>query len=358
MLKTIVIYIIVVALFGVLFISTSRTAMKQISGTRSVTEGWWGEYKGVNGDLSNMAYLDFVENYRKDTEDFQCVTKNYHNDINLYLRGDSYIRSIPGTAYSFLSSIYFSDRWQTNYVYNLERDKKNILIIEISERFMRENYNDLRLLKYFTNDANAKGDAPGNELLETDAPELGIASVFFNKNINQNLEYNLFNYRFLNPVFESKAALNFYLLGRASGEVVVSRDKDFLLLRETMLPTGTRSSFSPLPLEEVTLLVNNLNTIYTHYLAEGFDDVYFCIVPNPVTLLQPDDNYNNLVPLVQYDPRLRMKIIDLYKVFKERPELYYEHGDTHWNNRGKAVWINTVNEILVMAHRLPPKVNL
>ena len=51
---------------------------------------------------------------------------------------------------------------------------------------------------------------------------------FFNKNMNQNLQYNLFNYNFVFPMFESKALLNFYLFNRASGDVVISKNKKYL----------------------------------------------------------------------------------------------------------------------------------
>lgn len=344
------IYVLIVVLLGVLYVSTSRKAMKKISELRGAADVWWGIYKGANGDLSNMAYLGLVDNFRDRDSLQEYKPKKGNNDVVLYLRGDSYSRSVPSSAYAYLSGYYFSNRWQTNFGYRLDSNKKNVLIIETSERFLRENYNDLRIFRYFTDADHMNHAGNGNELANEEDPEPGYAGMFFNRNINQNIEYNLFNYRFISRLFECKAALNYYAFGRASGDVIVSEDNQFLFLRETMEPYGTRSAYNKVPEQEVTLLINNLNTIYRHYLEAGFDEVCFCIIPNPVSLLQPGPAYNRLVQRIQYDPRLQVKYIDLYQLFRYYPEQYYCHGDTHWNNNGKQVWINEVNKILEHMH--------
>src|ERR1019366_8307496 len=97
---------------------------------------------------------------------------------------------------------------------------------------------------------------------------------------------------------------------------------------------------------EITHLVDNFNIIYDHYLANGFKEVYLSIIPNSATIVQPE-GYNNLIPFIQNNPHLRMKIIDAYTSFKQSAKLLYLPGDTHWNNAGKQIWVNMVNEKLI-----------
>jgi hypothetical protein len=173
----------------------------------------------------------------------------------------------------------------------------------------------------------------------------------FNKNINQNLQCNLFNYDFIMPMFHWKAALNYYIFNRASGDVVISKDRNFLFYTETVSLTNVGSSYAAIPADHITAYVNNFNAIYDHYKAEGFDEVYLSMIPNSATINQPE-GYNNLIPLIQKHPQLRMKLIDIYNAFKTIPGDFYYHGDTHWNPKGKQLWIDIVNDTLINTLKL------
>jgi hypothetical protein len=73
--------------------------------------------------------------------------------------------------------------------------------------------------------------------------------------------------------------------------------------------------------------------------------VYISIIPNPVTLLQPE-HYNGLIPRLQKTGLLNgMKMIDIYDAYSKAsdPGALYRVGDTHWNNNGMQVWLKTVN---------------
>ncbi len=176
-------------------------------------------------------------------------------------------------------------------------------------------------------------------------PQLSVDN-FFNKYINQNLQCNLFNYNFIIPVFECKAALNYYIFNRASGDAMISEDRNFLFLKETVSKTDIGSSYVPVNNSDITGIVNNFNKIYAHYKEEGFSEVYLSIIPNSATIVQPE-GYNNLIPLIQNDVRLKMKVIDIYSVFKKSSDLYFLPGDTHWNFKGKQLWLDVVNEQLM-----------
>ena len=146
-------------------------------------------------------------------------------------------------------------------------------------------------------------------------------------------------------MFESKAALNYYVFNRASGDVVISRDKNYLLLKHTVIQEGNETSYVPVPGDELKKIIENFNTIYDHYRANGFKEVYLSIIPNTTTIIQPQ-GYNNLIPLIQNDPTLKMKVIDIYSVFKTTKADVFCHGDTHWNSTGRQMWIDLVNKTL------------
>jgi hypothetical protein len=185
-------------------------------------------------------------------------------------------------------------------------------------------------------------------------PELRItyAKLFgvqiFNHEINSNLEFNLFGYRFWDEVKLTKASLNYYLFRRAMGDVVISDDGDRLFLKQTVNPEDQLSSFRALDSGEIQNIVRHINDIYHHYKSEGFDEVYISIIPNPVTLLQPE-HYNGLIPQLQKPGLLNgMKMIDIYDAYSKAPDpgALYRVGDTHWNNNGMQIWLKAVNSEL------------
>ena len=337
----------------VLFASTNRTAMKYLSDKRGDEPAWWGTYQFSNGDLVSMSYLDMMDNFRM-VRDFRVnkPPQDCPEKVNLYLFGDSYARRLRDTAFSCINKYTFLKRFENNLHYGLDTNEKNILIIEISERYFRDYFSTLRILDevYDSTKKNKnttlinKNKANGVNMSSFSIPI--TVDAIFNKNINQNLQYNLFNYNFVFPIFESKALLNFYLFNRASGDVVISKNKKYLFLKETLSPTEKASSFSVLPKEELNNIISNLNKINEHYLNEGFKEVYLSIIPNAVTIEQ-SEGYNNLIPEIQYNIDLKIKMINIYSFFKNNEkETWYFAGDTHWNKKGTQAWLNIVNDIL------------
>ena len=169
----------------------------------------------------------------------------------------------------------------------------------------------------------------------------------FNAHINQNLEYHLFNYNFMIFPRQAKAALNYILFSRASGDVVISDDGSYLFFKPTVAQNGRCSSYSRLLKSETDSIVASLDTLYDRYKQAGFAEVYFSPIPNAATILQPE-GYNNLIPAIQNDPKMKMPVIDIYDVFKayKAPGALYRAGDTHWSNTGTQMWLQLVNTML------------
>jgi len=333
---------------ALLVASTSGPIMHYLSTKRAPLTGWAGVHhlEGA-GDLVSMAYLDKEKTFLE-AKDYRFIrsTDTGSRDIDLYVYGDSYVREIPDSVFSHIHHYHFGRRDYTDLVYTLDPHKKNILLIEDAERFIRPYFQYLAIFDHVRKGDPAlsfmEGSAGGNQAM------LGIkADLFFNPGINHNLEFNLFGYAFIDPVKLFKASATYQLFGRAAGDVVVSENGKYLFLRQTVAAHDLLSSYNPIGRPELRLLIDHLNTIYEHYKQEGFDEVYLSIIPNPVSILQPND-YNGLIPALQKDPSLKMPTIDCYSVFAGYPEpgSLYRVGDTHWNNKGLQVWIGLVNQLL------------
>jgi hypothetical protein len=337
-------------LFGlfVLWASTSRQAMGFIAEKRDVNK-WWGTYQCLNGDLVSMSYLDFVKTFNPGPDHDRLKTAPHTGTENtvLYLDGDSYTWHLGDSNFAGLNSLVYINR-DHGCNYHLDHTKKNVLIIEISERMVWDYFSSLRIFDEICDSAIKKknitmgqepGTAPG--MYASMLPSVPFGELF-NKYINQNLQCNLFNYQFIMPMFEYKAAINYYVFNRASGDVVISEDRKFLFLEKTVALNETGSSYGPVSSEQLGLLVDHFNQIYDHYKKGGFDEEYLSIIPNAATIVQPQ-GYNQFIPLIQNDPNLKMKTLDIYSIFKDSPDGIYWPGDTHWKYKGKQKWLDLVN---------------
>jgi hypothetical protein len=350
MFKKIIRDIIIVFCFCALWASTSRYAMKYITDKRDF-DTWWGLGQLNHGDLASMSHLDYLPNfYSPETNNLKRAKDIGSKNTVVFLHGDSYTWKLGDSVFAGICQYQFVG-WNSPFKYHLDSTKRNILIIESAERLVREYFSSTKIIEELS-----------DTILDNRYPKLSSisfrpkifcgflsainADLFFNKYINQNLACNLFNYNFMAPLFGLKASINYFLFSRASGDVTISNNKQYLFYRQTLSPEGTSSSFSPLPQQQTDRIVDNLNAIYDYYKRSGFDEVYLSIIPSTVTVIQPA-GYNNLIPSIQNHSRLKMPVIDVYSVFKLNDQDYFLHGDTHWSIEGKQKWIDMVNDRLV-----------
>ncbi len=351
MLRRIARYFFIVFGLVVLWASTSRNAMKYLTDARD-NNSWWGIYQCLNGDLVSMAYLDFVDRFiEANPRTFNHPSFSGERKTILYMDGDSFTWHLHDSDIIGLDSFCYFQR-NHGLKYHLDTSKRNVLVIEVSERYLQSYFTGLQMFNEVLDTSARKRDVAGIYLTSINSsytasllPSVS-ADDFFNKYINQNLQCNLFNYNFIMPMFETKAALNYYIFNRASGDVVISNDRNFLFFRETVSKTDMGSSYYPVSTADAAHIVDVLNGIYEHYKVAGFAEVYFSVIPNSATIMQPE-GYNQLIPMVQNDTRLRMKLIDAYSVFKQSHDVYYLPGDTHWNHKGKQLWLDMLNARLV-----------
>lgn len=299
--KKILSYFFIIIGIGLLFISTSKTVMMAISEKRNNENGLFGTHHGAT-DLVNMSYLDDVPKFMiSPTGDYTRPSDTTNKNLDLYLFGDSYVVFVPDSVYAHVSNFYCGRRDYTKIYYKLNPRKRNILIFENAERFARMWLSNTYIYGSVLRDTGtaassfrwtSDGSGVRNASLDIDINQL------FNPNINSNLEYNLFNYNFINPIRQMKANLNYRLFNRASGDVVISENGNQLFLKQTVAEKDMMSSYEKLESQIITTVVDTVCAIYKHYKNEGFDEVYISIVPNPATILQPK-YYNDFIPAVQ-----------------------------------------------------------
>lgn len=342
--KIVSLFFIIVGL-ALLVISTSDAIMKKIINKRSVLASTFGIHQSHGGDLVSISYLDKVKRFQENFQ-FHCVkpvNDTGNKNIDLYIYGDSYLLGIPDSAFYGVHSYHYCRAGFQDMHYTLDKHKKNILIIEDAERFARVAFVLMEITRHFNKEKPVVSFLHSSEpfVIYAKFPDLDI----FNPDINRNLEFNIYGYRFWDEIKFAKASLTYYLFKRAAGDAVVSDDGSRLFLKETVAENDPQSSYFPFDQRELQEMFRILNLTCAYYKADGFDEVYMSLVPNPATILQPR-HYNGLIPALQQADSLKcMGIIDIYTPFTREPNpgKLFRLGDSHWSNDGIQVWLNTVN---------------
>lgn len=338
--KKIAAWIAIVAGLAILITSSSDTLINKLHQLRQSTSNkiWWAEHNSTNGDLATMAYLDDVPEFNSPKDyHFTHPADTGSKNIDLYIWGDSYLEDVPGFVFAHTNQYHFGRNYFGELHYKLDTTKRNVLIIESAERFFRPYFSYNTIYNFVS------ADSATVKLVSTEQPIIKATG----QHINQDIEYLLFNYNFLNAPRLWKADLNYYVFGRASGNVLLSEDGENLFIKETSMPTHGYSSYEVLHESTIHWYVKTLNSVYKHYRAEGFDEVYLTIIPSPISILQPGW-YNNLISRLTADTALKMPLIDIYPTFKRYPNKHslYRAGDSHWNNNGFQLWLQMVNSVL------------
>jgi hypothetical protein len=300
------------------------------------------------GDLYGFSYLPAYKFRAFQASDLKpyLVRNRPVTNVHLYGLVDSYL-------YFFLhddSLLHHADayryvRWGVETKqFHLDSSKTNVLLVEIVERYVRTSlpYPDWAIQHLSVVD-HAAQEGTG-ELKATSWSENHV----FNKNIEQNLAHNLTEYSFFTPAKELKAQLNHKVFGRINPDVAIAGIPNQLYYAPTVKAGEPTSSFTPVRAGELDTLINNLNQMYSHYRKAGFAEVYLAIMPNPVTILEPQrGTYNGLIPKIQQHPRLRMPVLDMYATLRRLKDApIYQRSDSHWSKTGFLAGIGVIDSAL------------
>lgn len=261
-------------------------------------------------------------------------------NVSLILLGDSFtdkgrIDSTNFTAENY-KRFFIAD---TSFI-KLESNQKNILIIQTVERHFRERFAKPYTNLYIADNQPIKNKTPNKTLLQTALDY----QVPYNTERHETL---LFSSDFFLKFKEWKAWLNWKLFDKIDEKVVLSKDGKHILYYLDAQASGINSSFDKISEEEINILVQNVNSTYNYYKNLGFDEIYLSIIPNKTSILASDlGQYNHLIERVQQNSSLKMPYFDVYTPANRMKEQFYDKGDTHWNCRGKQIWLDEVNHKL------------
>lgn len=257
----------------------------------------------------------------------------------LYILGDSFSEAQRLSQDDFRVSHYQRAKWDTPPVrVQLNPAKRNVLLIESIERHFRGHFaKPVREITVVQDTVRTPAPVPtGWERFKNDVHW---------SDVEERLESALFSQEWAFWFKEIKAKLTLDWFSRASVNVSLSRDDQHIFLDSDTDAATPLSSFSDLSDQEVNALVDSVNATATYYKNLGFDEVYLSIIPNKVTIVEPQrGRYNHLIERIQNSPNLRVPTINVYDAYKRAPVSPYLTGDTHWTCAGRATWLGLVWE--------------
>lgn len=307
----------------------------------------WISGQAHYGDLYGFSCLRKFKEYELGQTDAlgeaDKPVRRYCN-VDLYTIGDSFT--------TMDTSFYAGDRnyhvWLEVNVDTVAPDpeKRSVLVIEIIERNIQ-----LRLKEDYKKVFFGQGFqvAAGKKHPKLISQRSGAPSFWFynfTEQTDQRLEYLLFNFRPILLIKELKAQLVLWLFGRTHPGAIISKNHNYLFYDAEASPKHNLSSFSVIPDSSIDTVVANMNAIRTHYLDLGFEEVYFCMIPNKVTVCEPERfRYNNQITRIEQHPSLEVPVLSIQNMLIGHPE-YFHKGDGHWNAQGKRVWLQIVNKLV------------
>jgi hypothetical protein len=339
--------------------ASSKSIMKEVVDYKFSRTSVLGTDQFKFGDLYGMSRLEyFRKNYRAVPIWEQKKLCKKEKDIDLYMFCDSYVWEFApkDSFYCGVNKLQFATNNNREYLsVKLDSSKKNILLLEFVERNLIQGLEySYEYLSTFLSIDSTKS----SEVIEGNEKPSGLSATkvfdnletgLFNPKINSNIKFLVWETALFTPIRELRASLNYRLFDKVDKEVQLSPDHKYLLYNQTVDTSMQSSSFRAIPDFEIDTLIERLNRLESHYRACGFKEIYLSIIPNPVTVLYPlykGFKYNQLIPRIEHNSKLKMKVVDVYDDFKVAQYPIYQFSDTHWNQNGANIWLNNLNGIL------------
>lgn len=316
------------------------------------------------GDLYNMTYLrrfretDFLRD--KVVPLSQRPALRY-DGVDVLVIGDSF------TGLGMDTSLYAGHRNRHRWIsgtptptIRLDSTRRTILFLEIVERILFERLADggeLFINEGFRIDTSRTGSsqpAQTEPVVEGRRPSLWTRiearipqlAWFSANDINQRLEFIVFNFAPFRWFKEIKAELHYRAFQRILAEAAVSPDGRNIFYGFESNPRRGEASTYPASDALIDSTVASLNQIRRHYRRMGVAEVYLSLVPNKFSSLQPDaPGLNHRIARIERHPDLELPYFNSTRFLLRQPELYHL-GDGHWNRYAKQIWLDSVNTIV------------
>ncbi|CAG5069429.1 hypothetical protein DYBT9623_02165 [Dyadobacter sp. CECT 9623] len=290
------------------------------------------------GDLYRLANLSKFKDQKDTCRGYTPPARPPHSKkVHLYIIGDSFSEKERVGPKDFVADKYTRVHWADYLHIKLDTTETNILLIESVERHFRQKMvAPIQVLIPDTATFISVVDPPGY-MTQLD-------NAFNGTFTRDRLDAFLFQNDFFLTFKEWKADLQYKLFRRVNESVtLVNDDQDMVFYMDTDT-SGITSSFTPAEDSEIDSIVRHLNTSAQFADSLGFEHVFLSIIPNKVSVLQPEYGvYNRLIERIYKHPELKMPTIDVLADFRQMGRHSYLKGDSHWTCEGQFLWLNKVN---------------
>ena len=305
-----------------------------------------GKYKLITdgyqyGDLYRMANLSAFKDPRQECPDYTPPAKKVTSKkVHLYIVGDSFTEKQRVDSSDFSVDKYTYVHWSDILHVKLDTSETNILLLESVERHFRQHLTT-PLTSVVPDSATFVQRVTSSKFMHK------LDDTFNGKQAQDRFEALLFQNEAFLKVKEWKADFTYHLFHRYNSSVsLVNDDQTVVSHMDTDTPNVT-SSFSKIEDSEIDSLVTNVGKTEVAALAMGFDFVALSIIPNKVSVYQPDyDVYNQLISRIYQHPKLSVPYIDVLSDFRKLGTKSYLKGDSHWTCEAQNLWLNKVNTLI------------
>ncbi|MCF0039577.1 hypothetical protein [Dyadobacter fanqingshengii] len=305
-----------------------------------------GKYKLITdgyqyGDLYRMANLSAFKDPRKECPDYTPpARKDSSRKVHLYIVGDSFTEDQRVGKSDFAVDRYQYVKWSDMLHVKLDTSATNILLLESVERHFRQHL-ATPVTSIIPDSTTFVQRVTTTKFMHK------LDEAFNGKQAQDRFEALLFQNEAFLKVKEWKADFTYHLFHRINTSVtLVDNDRSVVSYMDTDTPHVT-SSFSKIRESELDSLVMNLQITEDSALAMGFDLVALSIIPNKVSVLQPEyDVYNQLIERAYQHPKLPVPYIDVLSDFRNMGTASYLKGDSHWTCEAQNLWLNKVNTLI------------
>ncbi|NIJ52067.1 hypothetical protein [Dyadobacter arcticus] len=294
------------------------------------------------GDLYRLSNLSAFRDPREQCTDYVPPTKaSAGKKVHLYTIGDSFTEKQRIGKQDFVVDSYTYVKWDNFLHIKLDTTETNILLLESVERHFRQ--------KMATPIRTLIADTATFEAKYEEARVMQKLDNAFKASLTHDrLDGLLFQNEIFLTLKQWKADFNRAVFGRVNNSVTaVNGGRDLVYYMDT--DTTITSSFYELSQSEVDTIVTNVNKSADFADSLGFNQVILSIIPNKVSVLDPEyQHYNGLIERVYHHPRLQVPHIDVLADYRKMGRAAYLRGDSHWTCDGRALWLNRVNTLINM----------
>lgn len=277
----------------------------------------------------DLYFFSNLPEFRSNTKEaFECESKCEAGNSFLTIIGDSYTRSLESS--NFDSGAYQFYHWDNVPLKTplLRQVNRNVIVVATTERYCR-----WRLLcdSLFTSTVLASEQKPAQkESLLCD----------------EELKFLLTNHDFILPIKELRSTIRYQFFQTVDERVAFPDNSGRLYLGETIDSSKNASSYQIVSDAEILRLQNNLIKLNQQLHEQGYDEVYFSIIPNAASIYRDAAHYNHLIERIENIHNEEIHFIDLYGEMKSSTENCFLVNDSHWNNHGKRILVDRVNALL------------